>query len=113
MGDELGDRDLLGHELRGRLDVALRPLDELLLQLPAADREDRGTDRGEWRGSGCAAQQTEPAVARFDQLHRSLQGQPGGWTVVDANEDAVEHSGLPPARCLLSALTSLPLWLAR
>jgi hypothetical protein len=33
-------------------------------------------------------------VTRFNQLHRSRQGCLGGGTVVDPNEDAVEHGWL-------------------
>jgi hypothetical protein len=36
-------------------------------------------------------------VPRFDQFDRALQGCFGGSTVVNPNEDAVEHGGLPLA----------------
>ena len=111
VADQLRHRDLLGDEPCGLLDVALSPLDQLLLELGAADREDAGSGADHRRGARCAAEEAEPAVARLDELHRARQRGAGGWAVIDPNENSVEHPWRTPS--LLSALMSLAESLAR
>jgi hypothetical protein len=90
---ELGYRDLLRHQPRGVLHVSLRPLQQVLLEPVPAHREDDRTGGGQGRRSGGAAQESQSAVARFNQFHGPRERFPGGLAVVDSDEDSVEHRG--------------------
>jgi hypothetical protein len=90
---ELGYRDVLGHQPRRLLEVSLRPGHEVLLEPVPADgqhQRSRGRDR---RSRGGAAKESQPSVARLDQLDGPCQRFPGGLAVVDSDEDSVEHGG--------------------
>jgi len=81
------------HVPRGLLDVPLRPVEQLPLELLATDRQYRRARRGDRGRERSAAQEAEAAVPRLHHVDRPGERLPRGPAVVDSNEDPVEHLG--------------------
>jgi hypothetical protein len=92
-GHQLRYRDVLWHQSRGFLDVALRPAKQILLEPVTAHGQYHRASRCQRRRARGAAQEPQPPVARLNQLDGPRKRFPGDLAVVHSDEDAMEHRG--------------------
>jgi hypothetical protein len=92
-GHQLRYRDVLWHQPRGFLDVALRPAKQILLEAVPAHGQYYRAGRRQRRSARGAAQDPQPPVAGLSQLDGPRKRFPGEHAAVHSDEDSMEHRG--------------------